>query len=68
MVRTNRVTVLRHSGISDPTLTTQNRSDDYQAIRRLYKLQTCFCVGHLILIAVTTTTLGIYVSEHVRHS
>ena len=66
MVRTNRVKVRNHSELSETALATQRGSADDQVGRRLFKLLTVFCVGHLILSVVTTTTLGVYISEHVR--
>ena len=62
-MRTNRVNDLSHS---ETALATQRGSTDDQVGRRLFKLLTGFCVGHLILSVVTTTTLGVYVIEHVR--
>ena len=60
MVQTSRVKVLNHSETSEPELTTPRAED--QVGRRLL---TGLCVGHLILSAVATAILGVYVSEHV---
>ena len=65
-MRTNRVKVRSHSELSETALATKRGLADDQVGRRLFKLLTGFCVGHLILSAVTTTTLGVYISEHVR--
>ena len=65
-MRTNRVNVRSHSELSETVLATQRGSADDQVGRRLFKLLTGFCVGHLILSVVTTTSLGVYISEHVR--
>ena len=66
MVRTNRVKVLSHSETSETALAAPRVAADDQTGRRLFKLLTGFCVGHLMLSVVTTTTLGVYISEHVR--
>ena len=66
MVRTNRVKVLSHAESSETVLATSRGSADDQVCRRSFKLLIGFCVGHLILSVVATTTLGVYISEHVR--
>ena len=69
MVRTNKIKVLPDSETPVSGQTTSNKDstiDQLETVRRLFKLLTIFCVGHLILSVVTATSLGVYVSEHVR--
>ena len=65
MVRTSKVH--SHSETPAPELMSSRKvpTDDQ---RRLMKLLIGFCVGHLIVSAITVASLGVYVSEHVRLS
>ena len=65
-MQTNRVKVLSHSETSETALAAPRVATEDQAGRRVFKLLTGFCVGHLMLSVITTTTLGVFVSEHVR--
>ena len=69
MVKTNRIKVLSDSEMPESIQTRSNKDstdDQLEVVRRLFKLLTAFCIGHLILSVVTATSLGVYVSEHVR--
>ena len=69
MVRTNRIEVHSDSKTTRNGQTTSKKystDDQLEVVRRLLKLMTAFCIGHLILSVVTATSLGVYVSEHVR--
>ena len=70
MVRTNKIEVRNDSEIpgSIQTKSKKDSTDDQlEVVRRLFKLLTVFCIGHLIISVVTATSLGVYVSEHVRY-
>ena len=70
MVRTNRIEVHSDSKTTRNGQTTSKKystDDQLEVVRRLLKLLMAFCVGHLILSVVTATSLGVYVSEHVRY-
>ena len=70
MVRTNKIEVRNDSEIpgSIQTKSKKHSTDDQlEVVKRLFKLLTAFCEGHLIISVVTATSLGVYVSEHVRY-
>ena len=70
MVRTNKIKVLSDSETPVSGQTTSKKDstiDQLETVRRLFKLLTVFCVGHLMLSIVMATSLGVYVSEHVRY-
>ena len=68
MVRTNKIIHSETTASGQTTPKKDSTDDQIEVVRRMIKVLTAFCVCHLILSVATATSLGVYVSEHVRYS